>query len=203
MEEKKTGKEFYTNKYFKKMPDFKKRKNQALTSVFLTLTALSFFGLFAINPTLSTIAGLQKQLADAKTVDKKLNEKIKNLNILAEEYIGLESNMPSVLRTIPQTPNAPLLLGQIYAIAAQSQLTINTLGTFQVELSKSQEGADKYSSYGFTLEGRGTYENITDFISQLTKMERIVTIDNVSIDKGSGKGDYLKLILKGKTYFKR
>jgi hypothetical protein len=54
----------YTSKYFEKLPDFKEKKIQAFITIALTLIALSFFAIFAINPTLSTIANLQKQSED-------------------------------------------------------------------------------------------------------------------------------------------
>ena len=63
------------NRYFLALELFKKDRTQKVTTLAMTLIALSFFGLFAINPTLSTISRLQKELEDAKFVDQHLKGK--------------------------------------------------------------------------------------------------------------------------------
>ena len=77
------------NKYYKLLPDFKEEKTRRLSSIVFSLLALSIFGLFAINPTLSTIARLKKELSDAKFVDQQLTEKIANLSSLQEVYLAV------------------------------------------------------------------------------------------------------------------
>src|SRR5947208_1901500 len=91
----------YKSKYF---PVYlMEKKTQQVTSLIFTLVALSFFGLFAISPTLSTIAQLQKELSDSKDVYQKLVQKIHNIAALSAEYSKLEQDIHFVNETLPQT----------------------------------------------------------------------------------------------------
>ena len=48
--------------YIENVIDLKNKRAVQFTYLVLTIIALTFFGLFAINPTLSTIAKLQKEI---------------------------------------------------------------------------------------------------------------------------------------------
>ncbi len=64
-------------KYLELLPDFKSEKAQKYTTIILSLSASIILGIFAVSPTISTIANLQRQLEDDKFVEQKLQEKIK------------------------------------------------------------------------------------------------------------------------------
>lgn len=197
-------KNFPKGRYLEILPAFKEEKTQAFTMLVLTLVSLSFFGFFAINPTLSTIAQLKKQLSDSILVDKKLEEKINNLGILRQKYAALENDIPTALSAVPQTPNTPFLIGQVQAVAQTSNLNITKVQSFQVELNKPKEALENYSSFAFSLEGQGSnYKDISDFLSSIVNFDRIVTVDVLSIDNRSEKDGMLKVSLRGKAYFKK
>ncbi len=190
-------------KYLELLPDFKKEKTQRFTSLVLSLIALSFFGLFAINPTLSTIAKLQKELADDKFVDQRLQEKINNLLTLQKKYQLIQADIPVVLTSVPKDPQLPLLLGQIQSIAKKSNIALNNLQTFQVEAVNPEASQKNYSSFSFSISLQGNYNDLTKFLSDLVNMQRVITIDTVSINKGSEQTPALSVDILGKAYFKK
>lgn len=189
------------SKYFELLPDFKNEKAQRFTSLVLTLAALSFLGLFAVGPTLSTIAKLRKELTDNKIVDQKLQQKISNLSVLQQKYNTLLGDLPIILSSIPKNPEVPLFLAQIQALARSTEIDITSLQSFQIEAVSPKNTNKKYSSYSFTLLANGSYENISRFISSLLSMQRIVSIDNLSINKSNQIG-LLQTTIRGVTYFK-
>src|SRR3989344_186695 len=65
--------------YSPTIPYLTPERNQKFFGIVLTLCALSFFGFFAIRPTVSTILKLQKELSDNQFVLDQLKTKIKNL----------------------------------------------------------------------------------------------------------------------------
>lgn len=195
--------DFYKAAYSEMLPYFKQEKTQAYTTLVLTLIAVSVFGFFAINPTLSTIANLQKQLTDNQLVDQKLGEKIMNLSILQRKYNQLSNTLPIILAAIPKNPTAPLITGQLYSLTLNSNLTVNGLQISQVDLTKTDEGIDKYSSYNFTLQVVGSHNNVINFISSLVNFDRVITIDAISLNKETGGKENERLNLRGKTYFKK
>ena len=149
---KKFDKEKY-GKYLDLMPDFKQEKTQKFTTVILTLIAFIILLIFAINPTLSTIANLQKQVEDAKFVKEKLDQKINNLSILQTKYNNLQPDLPIVYNAIPKKSEATQLVGQIQALAQEASLTIVSLQVSDISTSQ----IDNFSSYSFDVSARGDY----------------------------------------------
>lgn len=188
------------SKYFSAV-DFKEEKTRKFTTLVLTIAALSILGLFAINPTLTTIVRLQKELEDNKLVDEKLAQKITNLSSLQRQYVELEKDIPAVYAAIPQTPEAPLLIAQIQAAASKTNISLINVQTFQVELEKP--GIKKqYSSFSFSLTADGQYQNILQFLEVLTNMERVITVDIMSITEKTGETN-LQLTFKGRAFFNK
>lgn len=193
----------YTSKYFEKLPDFKEKKIQAFITIALTLIALSFFAIFAINPTLSTIANLQKQSEDNTFVEQKLDVKFGNLNTLTESYKSIEPELSYVYNALPKTAEVPGLIGQFATLGTQNNVIVSRVQIYEVDLTKTQEGAQKFSTVGFSIEAQGTYINILKYINSVTDFERIITIDTISLSKGTEKDANLKLSIRGKAYFKK
>jgi Tfp pilus assembly protein PilO len=192
----------YTSKYFSNLPDFKEKRTQAYITIALTLVALSFFGLFAITPTISTIANLQKQKEDNTFVEEKLDQKKANLIALSNAYTSIEPNLPYVFSALPKTPDIPNFTGQLYALSKDTSVGISRIQTYQVELTKSSEGIQQFSSFSFNVDASGTYANLNKYLQSLTKFNRIITLDSVSINKGPDKDSGLQMIIQGKAYFK-
>jgi Tfp pilus assembly protein PilO len=188
-------------KYYKNLvPYFKKEKNQKYFTIVLTLTASIFFILFAINPTVSTIINLRKQLADAKVVDEKLTQKINNLTALSQQYQNIQDDLPFIIDAIPQTPKAPELVGQIQSIGQESSVQINNVEIMPLNLNVTS--STKSSSFEFNVMGEGSFENVQSFISNLINMQRAVSVTSIQLTS-SGGDENINFILKGLSYFKK
>jgi Tfp pilus assembly protein PilO len=199
-----TSKEEYA-KYLAFMPDLKQEKTKKFTTIVLTLTASIILGLFAINPTLSTIANLQKQIDDNKFVDQKLVEKITNLSILQQKYSQIQNDLPAIYDAIPTSTEIPPLVAEIETIAKNSNLKLNNFQTFSVDLSNNAPINKNYSSFDFGFSGEGNYSDIVSFMNQLLNFQRILAISNISVSKldNSEKNiGALQLNFKGTVLFK-
>ena len=188
------------NKYFNLISE---ARTQKLISMILTLIALCLFGLFAINPTLSTIAKLRKEISDNEIANQKLGEKISALNALQQAYSRLESDVPTVLASIPTSPLVPLFIGQIQAVAKNTNIQISQLQSSQVDLFKDGEVSQKYLAYAFSFTGDGTYEDITKFIENIINMQRIVGIETSTINNAENNNKSLRINIQGVAYFKK
>lgn len=189
-----------SNKYFNLISE---ARTQKLISIILTLIALCLFGLFAINPTLSTIAKLRKEIADYEIINQKLGEKISALNALQQAYSRLESDVPTVLASIPKSPFVPLFIGQIQAVAKNTNIQMSQLQSSQVDLFKEDGGSKKYYAYSFSLTGDGTYEDITKFIENVTNMQRVVGVETSTINNAENNNRSLRISIQGVAYFKK
>lgn len=188
-------------KYYKDiLPYLKKQKNQEYFAIILTLGATIFFALFAINPTISTIVKLRKEIEDSKFVESALNKKVNNLSSLSTEYSVIQSDIPVVLDAIPEQPQAPTLVGQIQTIAQGSNVVIEKLDVSEVGLNET--GASTSSKFSFELTGTSNYESVDRFISELITMQRIVSLEKISLTKSSDS-ETLQLDIKGSAYYKK
>lgn len=190
-------------KFFEMLPDFKEERMQKFTTLVFTIVALSFFGLFAISPTLSTIANLSKQLSDNKFVDQQLQAKINNLYLLQQKYNQLTPDLPFVLDSFPKNPQVPLLVAQLQSLAQSSNITITSLQTFEVEVPNISVNTNKYYAFSFSIAADGSYESLSTFINSVVKMQRIVSINILSLSRNTGVGPPIQLNFKGTAYFKQ
>lgn len=189
--------------YLESIPYLKEAKAQAFLTLVLTLIAISFFGLFAISPTVSTIVQLKKQVEDSIYVDQKLEEKINNLSLLQGQYTRLETQLPIVFSAVPQRPNAPSLTAQVNGVAAASQVTITRFQTFQVQLTKIKTMQNKYASFSFTLEAKGSYANLATFLTNIVNFQRLVTVNGIAFNNQSGVNESPTMTIDATAYFKQ
>jgi len=190
------------NKYIELLPSFKEEKTQKFTSIVLTLIALSFFGIFAINPTISTIARLRREVSDSKFTEEQLRQKISNLSTLGQEYQKIQQDIPYVLSAVPQDPQISTLVAQIQSLSQQSNIQLDGLQTFQVEVTTQNKTQKKYSSFSFSVAAQGPYESIVSFVESLKGMQRIASLDTIALNKKTDQNKTIQLSIRGTAYFK-
>lgn len=188
--------------YLKLLPDMKQENTRIITTLIFTFAAMSFFGIFAINPTLTTIIDLRKQLADSEFVHEQLTTKLQNLSHLQEQYNLMNNDIPIVMDAIPENAAAPLLVGQVQTLAQQNKLTIVSLRVSEVQLTTNLSTPPANSSFTFSLEAEGNYRSMIQFVSSLSRLNRIIVIESLSINKET-KDNGLVLNLRGRQYFKK
>jgi Tfp pilus assembly protein PilO len=187
--------------YLKLLPNIHQETTRNFVTLALTFAALSFFGIFAINPTLSTIFDLRKQLADDVSANQQLQTKINNLSSLQQQYTQLGSNLTNIYSAVPQNPQAPLLSAQIAALGQKHTITLTSYRVSEVELASTPKDA-KIQSFTFTLQAEGSYTNMLSFSTELTRLTRLLTVESIEIGKDT-KSDNLVLTLRGRGYFKQ
>ncbi len=166
--------------YFDLLPNIEEKKRQTYSTLIFTIVALSFFGLFAINPTLSTIANLQKQVSDSQQVQQTMTQKISDLTVLKNQYDQLSDSLPIINNAIPQQPAITDIAGKIQTIAQTVHVSINRYQSSSVHLIPNLPTTST-QSYTFTLGATGTSDNIKQFLNLLSSFDRIITIDTVTV----------------------
>jgi type IV pilus assembly protein PilO len=188
--------------YLKLLPDMQKENTRIITTLILTFVAMSFFGIFAINPTLSTIIVLKKQLSDSVTVHSALEQKISNLSSLQQQYTNLNTDLTNILAAVPQSPAAPTLIGKIYGLAQSTNVNIVSISVLDLQLVGESKTISDKSSYPFTLQAKGTYESLSNFIMGLPNIDRIISVESISVSKDPKQGDIF-MDIKGRAYFQK
>jgi Tfp pilus assembly protein PilO len=191
-------------KYLEKMPNVKSEQNEKILTVTLTIIASIILGIFAINPTLSTIVGLQKQLNDSKIYEQALEQKINNLAILNQKYKQIQDDLPIVLAAVPTSSEIATATAALQTIiSSSSAVALINLQTMEVNLSKQTLTTNNYSSYDFNFTVQGSYQDLINVLDNLINFQRVLTINSISFAKSvSETQNTLQLNVNGNAFFK-
>lgn len=185
------------------LPRLQEEKTQQFATLVMTLAAIAIFSFFAISPTLTTIAQLNKQLQDNQYVDQKLTDKIAALASLQQKYAKLQTDLPVVLNAIPTTPEMAVLVGQIQSIAAQSNVSLQRIQTFPVDITTVKLPPEASTSYAISYDITGTPTDLGTFLGNIASFDRLITIDNISLARQSANDPAQRMTIKGNAYFKQ
>lgn len=183
---------------------YKKKKVRVYTEIVLSLLTVSFFLVFAIKPTLTTIAGLMKTIEDQKLVSKTLAEKINALGLAQTEYNLLTNDIYLIDEALPKDSQISLLVKQLEVLARRSGITIETIRFDQVYLKGTPQTKEKETSQsvGFSFAASGEYQNLKLFLKSLSSLRRIILVDSFAFKTGKTEElPSLSLSLNGKAYF--
>ncbi len=186
--------------YLKLMPTIKNTNTRIITTLILTFAAMSFFGAFAINPTLTTITNLKRQLEDNQHVYDSLVEKNQNLSSLLGQYNSLSSELPIIFSAIPQTPSAPGAVGKIQTLAKDANISLQSVHVSEIQLTGRSRKPEGYS-FVILIDAKGQFENLVKFSSSLTQTDRIISIESISMVKDEST-DNLVINIRARSYFK-
>lgn len=188
------------SRYYRSLEPFLgKTAVKAYTTVILSFLTMSFFGYFAIKPTLGTIASLNKQISDARFVDNKLQDKVNALSLAQEEYQKIKPDLPLIYNTLPQTPQFPPFVKSLERIATESGLRIINLSFKSIDLSTQTQATQSsvLVPIDFNLTIQGDYPQIDSFLSKTTGLARLAVIDKM----GFSQKEFLEVVLSGKIFY--
>ena len=190
-------------KYLELIPELKSEKNEKLVMITLTIIAAIILGVFAINPTLSTITNLQKQVDDSKFFESKLSEKITNLSNLNQQYQNIQNDLPLVFDAVPKNSDIATLAATLQAITNNSKVKLINLQIQKAEISKKAVSSKEYSTYEFSATCEGNYQDLILFLNNSINFQRILTINSISVVKSTtSTGIALQISISGNAYFK-
>lgn len=152
--------------------------------LFLSVFAVLFFAIFAIRPTLLTMADLVNEINDKEVLDDQLQRKIVALSSAQEEYQRLEGKIDLLDQAIPSQPLLLDSLKIIEKLAAESDVVIDSLRVsavptetiFQTSNPAKLSRVDIY----FTTRVIGSYPAIRDYVEKLHQSRRTLIAENIT-----------------------
>lgn len=189
----------YKQKYGKLFTDQDKKRTTAYTYLILTLFTVSFFGFFAIKPTLSTISTLQKEKSDSQQVLEELNKKLAALQTLSAQYEQMGAPTINLINAaVPPSPQIPELTRKIEVIAHENNLDVRRLDFGSIEIFPQTKSDSPIFSFIFTISAEGNTSDVNHFISKLINIDRIITLEQVTTNNIEGLQD---ASITGRAYF--
>ena len=148
----------------------------------LTIFTVAFFLNMAILPTFRTIAGLTKEIKDQQEVEAKLTKKAAGLITAETNYAKVINDLKLINQVLPEKEELERLAWQIQWLANQQGLTINTGSFGEFNLVGQAKKSDQ-TELSMELTIKGSYQQIRSFLQNLTKIDRLITIKEISFNK--------------------
>ncbi len=190
------------HRYFVDLGNFyKTKKSKVYTGIIISLLTIIFFIIFAIKPTLVTIAQLIRQVKDQKTVVTALEKKTNNLSQAQTNYLNIESRLFLVDEALPTTAEINSLVKQFEILSRKSGISIESFRINEATLNTSKSKKSQKQPVSFNLTISGNYESLKTFIDSLNDLRRIITVESFVFQVGRGEDDILALNINGQAWF--
>jgi len=192
--------DIHRRKYFAAitlLPELQQQRAKEYFQIIITFAALIVAIVFAIEPTLTTIVQLNKEVSDAKQVNSALQTKITALSQLNIQYNQLQPILPQIYTAIPQTEEAQSLAMQIQALAFEHNVVATALTIQADPIAGASLGTKDIS---FTLTVTGAYADLRAFLQDSIDFQRIILPTSITMSNQLGNTS-LSLLMSGKAYF--
>lgn len=203
------------NKYFKKISDSYASKPETKNgiNVLLSATLIVFFALFALRPTIITIADLLSKIKTQNEISTQLNTKINNLQKAKNVWTQEQNNIALLNQAFPKTAQPVQFLQLVEGFIAKHDLTIDSLtldniAVFGETVTKSdgvKGKVDNTNSIKVSISVHGKYDNLMAFLKDSENLRRIIEFTSVTFGdtRDTNTSGNLSLTILGNTSYLR
>lgn len=190
---------------------YKRREDvKMFLEIILSLITITIFSVFALRPTVLTIAQLVKDNKTKQDALAKLNEKISALSTAKNLYEQESSNISLINYAVPDKTTADSLIRQIELLAGQNSIKILNFTVDELVLvgtAKPQPPAEGLTAFppesgsvDFSITVTGDYPSLSAFQKALENLLRPIKMDSVKIfTVVSETGNALNLTVRGRS----
>ncbi len=174
--------------------------------LFLSLAAIIFFTIFAIRPTLLTMADLIKEIEDKRQLDTQLSQKAAALATAQDNHTALEDRLTSVDQAIPNGVYLGYTLKVIEKIASEQNITIVNMNVLTIPQEVPEETPFVQLSrqtMPIQVSVVGDYEGIRAFIEGMRNSRRSLVTERITFATQDSRGQRIleASILIGAPYY--
>jgi len=195
----------YSHYFFNLKKITQSNKARSFAWISLTVFTITFFLIVAIQPTLITIARLNKEIKDKKEASSQLQKKIDTIIAAQEEFAKNIDNSQLLDEALPEKSQFPLLAYYFENLANNEGVTLNSLSFGKIEI-ESKNGAKAQNktadSLNFQVGVSGDYLKLKNFLNNLEATRRLLKSENVFFTQVKVEtGKEISLLISGEAYF--
>jgi hypothetical protein len=197
--------------YFQNMIGRYREKSdvRAYIEILLSLATVSVFAIFALRPTLLTIATLMKEIESKRETLEQMQAKIDKLNSAQTLYDRERSRIDILFTSIPTNPNPEVFARQIEGFSEKHGLSIAEinigeaviLGKDTKSTSSTEKGLSPLPGESLGLNVSATYTtdldryfSLSNFVSDFEKSRRPAKIDTIRIKTTTDTKERIKVL---------
>jgi len=177
--------------------------------ILLSLATISFFGIFAIRPTLLTISQLIVDIKSKEETIATMDTKIKNLESAQQILLQETSRLPLLNTAVFDTPRPEIATRQFEGLANKNAVNILGLSFEKIVLLGKNETTEtstelkslpeNSNSINLSVSATGSYQGLSSFLKDIENLRLPVQIDTVQIGASKGEDEtFLTLVISGR-----
>lgn len=164
----------------------------AIYGVLMVLLAVGFWALVYL-PQSSQLDGLQKQQTQLKQQKTQVEATIRNKKQFEIELEQLKQDLVQALKELPNDREIPGLLKGISTLGRKVGLEVRKFTPLEEKLR------EYVAEVPVELEVRGSYHEVAMFFDRLSKMNRIVYVQDIEMGAAEERGGKVYLTVEGKA----
>lgn len=155
----------------------------------LSVLVVVLFALFAIRPTLITMAELVKEIEDKRELSDQMNLKLASLATAQEQYELHQSQLYLLEEAIPRRLDLVKSLKKIEKLAGEGQLVIAAMSLSKVpEVIEEESLTNDFKDYQrefvqINVEVIGSYLQIREFVEKIMNIRQVIIVDQVVVER--------------------
>jgi len=142
----------------------------------IVLLAVIYYFLL-LSPLLGRLDQRAQTREDKQAQLAQVQQDVNNLEEVRRNYPDIERQILELSKRIPAQPQIPTFVVQVQEIAGASGVTQLSVDP---EPSTSPEGGGDYRVVPVTMQFKGTYDEMQDFLLRTRNLARLVTVTDVS-----------------------
>lgn len=175
------------------------RKARVYTSLVLTFFTISFFALFALRPTLLTIAGLIADIKREEEISSQLGNKIQQLSLAQTAYSQVAPKLYLVDEALPTKTEFSSCLGNLEMAAGENEVSFTSLSFGEISINDKKE---ELQEIDFETSLEGQFENLKSFLEKFFSFRRIIQSSQFALIKNEQETEQsLSLSARLVTFF--
>lgn len=190
---------------YRKRPDLK-----MFLEASLSLLTIFVFTVFALRPTLITIASLVREIRTKEELVAQMDEKIANLDAAELVYSQEEQRINIVREAIPVSPQPETFLRQIEGLSQTTSTQVLGVSMGEVplfgsiekkrakeDLNALPEGA---AGLSFSISATADFATLSRFLTEIANLRRPIVIDAAGMNSSqTPEGATLTLVISART----
>lgn len=176
----------------KTAPDWPRQRQFGLLAVMVAALLVAAWFLL-LGPQRDEIAAAEAREAELKTSYTDKRHQLANLEMLQAQLAEIEKSYGSLLRQLPTKAEMASVLAEI------NQAGVGRGLQFELFRPGQEVAGPELAELPIEIRLTGSYSDLATFVSDLSKMPRIVTLANITLTPG-GKDGRLTMQAIAKTY---
>ena len=159
-----------------------KTKNLAVGALVGLLTVALWYN-FLLKPTNSKVSKVKAETATERTKLQPLQAQVAQANIDAAHAGTFKARLAVLKRAVPNSPELANFIRDANAIAAAAGITWQSVTHGPPTL-----GVGGVDAISVGIQVKGTYEQAMEYLTRLSKLQRLLVVDNVTFSSAGTTG---------------